>query len=348
MRWIRGGWRALGLAVALAGAAGCATTARVGDPAAFPESAAFRGAPALILSNALLWATVCPPGATNAFYRGGRFDGAGWVVQVERAGHTFFGLAGPEQPPLHTSRAAGAAGEFGLHNAPGYDEARTNGGAFLKIGVGQLTRDSARRYEFWHDYAIRRPVRWTVTSDHPRQLRCHTRDRLGWRWAYDYTQTLELDPVEPVLRLVYQLRNTGRRRLETEHYNHNVIRFDDHPISPDYELSLPFAPAAARWAPELARPDTNRVVLAVPALAAMLHQPFDVGRAGAPATWRVTHRPTGLAVAGAVDRPACRFALYLEPRAFCPEPTVCLRLEPGETATWQVEYRFEAAPEAGP
>lgn len=305
---------------------------------AMPEPA--NQPPSVTLSNSLLTVLVYLPDVDTGYYRGPRFEWGGIVGQVTLAGHTFLGPLRPRHDPLLHDHVTGLADEFDLHTAVGYDEARP-GDPFVKIGVGTLRRPDAKPYRFSRTYEILTTPRWTLTRSSAAIILEQSLD--GPRgWGYRYTKRIALTPDRPELTLDHTLVNTGNRPIDTEHYNHNMLRLDDRPVGAGYRLTFPFPVTLATDTP--ARVTRNLVELTEPVLSRILSSPVTgPGRTGTN-TVLVSHADTGSGVSITTDRSFSRFELYGESTALCPEPFIRLRLTPGGSTSWTTRYRFSIMP----
>jgi len=322
------------IACGLCAAAGVgAVHAEAGDPnPAYPH---------VVLSNRVLSAVVYLPDATNGYYRGSRFDWSGMIAQVDYRGHTFFGeLKGPHNPLTH-DHGCGPCEEFGMNDPPGFREA-AEGETFIKIGVGRLVKTGAN-YFFGAGYRMVEPGEWKITREGPSRLRFEQSLSDTNGWGYLYTKELMLIDGAPVLRIAHTLRNTGTRRIVTDHYSHNMLIFDRVPIGKPYRLVLPFAPQASPALSGSAALRGNVIEFLQEPLSGAFwtaltgfSRPADNGA-------RVEAPELGLGLEIETDLVPARYTVYAEPTALCPEPFVALDVEPGASLTWTTELRFSAA-----
>ena len=132
---------------------------------------------------------------------------------------------------------------------PGYNEG-SNGSAFLKIGVGILTRN-ASAYNFSSSYPVVELAR-TITTWEPD--RAHFVQTLSGT-ANGYSYRLEEDVIvkNDTLLLVYELTNTGAKTFTTEQYLHNFLTFNQRSVGPNYRVYFPYdltmSPEVPAWEP---------------------------------------------------------------------------------------------------
>ena len=301
--------------------------------------------PRTSLDNGLIEVSIFLPDAQRGYYRGSRFDWSGIIEQVRYRGHRFFGpLHASHDPTLHDA-VSGPADEFAMNHPMGFDEAAP-GETFVKIGVGLLIRPDTEEYRFHRQYELARPGDWVVEQGDGRVR--FTQELDGDRgWAYRYSKTLSLAADRPELLIEYTLENTGRKRIDLDHYNHNFTIIDDLPYGPDYSVEFPFGAAEpVEIKPGLAWFRDNRIDVLKALGSESLWIPVYEGSARTDynaATVRNQRSGAALAISG--DAAVHRMVFWAVERAACPEPFSRIRLNPGESKTWASRYRFIAGDE---
>jgi hypothetical protein len=233
----------------------------------------------------------------------------------------------------------GLPDEFGLYGdgVLGYESA-SPGDEFVKIGIGTLTRDTPGDYHFSHPYPLATlfPVEVKVEAD-GRALTVRQRAATATPYRYDYSKTYTVS-ADHELTIQYRLTNTGTSAWSFEHYNHHWFRPSDTEIGPGYRVVtgflLPEIPTKFLLEPSSLR------------LAAPLG-PGEAAWYGSDLEHSGSSRNTfELSVDGVVKVlyegtfvPA-RFALYASEQGFCPEVFKRAVLQPGESVSWTVTYRF--------
>lgn len=297
--------------------------------------------PVATLNNGLLDVCVYLPDAVTGYYRAGRFAWAGIVAQVRCGGHTYLGELHPEHDPLGHDHAPGLVEEFSIGHPPGFREAPPGGG-FLKLGVGILAK-AGSEYAFWESYRLLQlPERTLTLAPDGRALVCRETLASPLGWGYEYAKTVTVVPGEPLLVCTHVLRNTGSRAFQGHHYCHNIIRIDDAPAGPDYEVTFPFAPRAHPHADAPIRLAGKSLHFVRPATAPFYLAFTHFGETAASTGFTVTNRRSGAALSTEIDAPAGRYAFYTEPAAVCPEPFVKIDLAPGQSRQWTQRTRFLA------
>jgi hypothetical protein len=291
--------------------------AKVAAPRALPAS--------VMLGKKDFTVTIGLDGRQLAKEFGPRFDATAWIKQV-CVGKRRFLLA-----------EHGLTDEFGLSGVGvlGYESARI-GQSFVKIGVGELTRDSDEAYRFSHGYPAKKWFPTRVTDCRSDRLSVEQTGGLG-DWAYQYRKTYCLRPADHQLAIRYELRNIGRRPIRFEQYDHNWFRMDEMPIDDQYSVQVAFA---------VKSPDKP--------WCALKNGRFDLlGRVRSPvyfsqrlvATDRqnivtVRHARSGCQITVTGDFAPRMFALYGQQDALCPEILADKDVAAGQTAVWERSYRF--------
>ena len=127
-------------------------------PWLFVSSAPQKDIPEAGISNNLIKAKLYLPDFERGYYRGTRFDWSGIVASLEYKGHNFYGQWFDKYNPETHDAVMGPVDEFG---PVGYDDAK-EGGTFLKIGVGILTKPDEKAYNSFRLYPITNPGKWKI------------------------------------------------------------------------------------------------------------------------------------------------------------------------------------------
>jgi hypothetical protein len=329
--------------------------------ALFLNSLAAADPPQAEITNGVVQAKLYLPDATNGYYRGTRFDWAGVISSLSYQGHTYFGqwftkydpsvhdveydAAGKGYAASRHSASLGPVNEFtGVERIPlGYAEAPV-GGTFIKIGVGVLRKPAEERYSQHNDYEMVDPGTWTTRSGE--NWVESVQEISNGDYGYVYRKTVRLVAGKPEMVLEHELRNTGRRVIETSVYNHNFFVIDQQPSGPDFTISLPFDPRATRPMKDLATVEGKQIryrkVLRNDDVASSPIEGY--GDTAADYDFRVENRKTGAGVRVRGDRPLSRFLLWTIGSTLCPEAFNHMRIEPGQQTTWNLTYEFYTLP----
>ena len=297
-------------------AAGCALAA---DP------------PQVEIANAVSRAKLYLPDAENGYYRATRFDWSGVVASLEHKGHNYFGVWFERYDPKLHDAITGPVESF---NAIGYDEAAP-GGTFLRIGVGFLRRPEDARVNDFKTYDIVDSGKWAT--------------RNGADWVeftqtlgdtYVYRKTVRL--VKDQLVLEHSLKNTGKKVLETNVFNHDFYMLDNQPTGPDIVVKFPFdAQSGPDWrGPGELRGKELDYRQELSKGQSVSGEIKGYGASAADHDFRVENRKTGVGVRQIGDRPLSRLYFWSIRTTVCPEAYIHIRVEPGKEETWRTAYEF--------
>lgn len=254
---------------------------------------------------------------------GPRFDLTGAVSSITYKGKPFLGIWG-------------LVDEFNIvMPPPGYTEAQP-GETFMKIGVGELVKDSNRPYQFSHQYAFRQMAVVSV-AEQPDSVQLTQAVKTASGWGYELSKTYRVSVSEASLRIEYVLKNTGTQTIHTEQYNHNWFALNGAQPGPAYFLETKFPLTGnADW---LDREGTRLVPLRP--VAKSTYYPSAEGGTSADNRLVLGNPAEGMSVEIGGDFDPARFALYAEPTAICPEVFVEFQLHPGESRKWSRSYQFK-------
>lgn len=293
----------------------------------------------MILKNDTMHLQLADPTAPDLYYRGQRFTLPGMVIAARwKAVDLFTEMGLPDRDPEVHDHVGGTAEEFDMQTPPDYNETPV-GGAFMKIGVGLLRRETNEVYRFSGRYhMVQAPNNLVDARD---------------RQTVVFSQTLREENGDRGYRLVVMvglqangftisrgLENLGRRSLETEHYSHNFIQIGGLPVGPDYRVHwsvpLEIAQSHSREDTMLAQP-TGVSFAAIPS--GHYHYTSKPGSGLPPRRpIQLEHQPRNLRLRIGNDRPLHRLAIWGEANVICPEPFVKLHIAPGETVAWTTTY----------
>lgn len=311
------------------------------------------------ITNGILKARVYLPNADYGYYRGSRFDWSGVIPSLEFKGHNFFGVWFPHYDPRLHDAITGPVEEFRSGSASqggalGYEAARA-GGIFVKVGVGVLRKPDDEPYSFAKPYEIINSGVWTSRPQSDRvEFEQALNDDLGY--SYRYEKVVLLVAKRPELVLEHRLRNTGRRVIDTDVYDHDFYVLDSMPTGPGTKVIFTFAPKPANeptWpsATNLAGKAEIRgnEIVYVSELrdheqAASLLTGFQT--TAADNDIRVENSKAGIGVREIGDHPLTRLNFWSIRTTVCPEAYIHLHVEPGKEVRWRIRYVFYLVNEA--
>lgn len=194
--------------------------------------------PSVLLTDGKVELEVFVPDDKIGYYRGCRFDWSGIAKRLEWMGYVFYLANTTKHNPVSANTLAGPAGEFGMKNPPGYDAASV-GETFLKIGVGHLVKQADDGYKFHQNYKIAETPVWITESGYD-WIQSHQSVSIKNGYGYEYTKRIELTKDHPGFSIEYRLKNTGKKLVDTTHYNHNFTLFNEKPLQPPLYVEFPF------------------------------------------------------------------------------------------------------------
>ena len=299
------------------------------------------------ITNGTVRATLYLPNQESGYYRGGRFDWSGVISKLEYAGHNYFGVWFPQYEPTLHDAITGPVDEFRSQDGGlGYAEA-TPGDFFVKIGVGVLRKPDNAPYQFARNYPIIDHGKWIIR---PKADRVEfVQELTGIRgYKYVYSKTVRLASGKPELILEHTLKNTGKRVIETEVYNHDFYVIDGQPTGPDFQVKFPFGAKATDDLKGLAEIRGNDLVY--------LRELQSTQKESA-ATYiqgygseiknndiRVENSKVKAGVRETGDHPLSKLYFWSIHSTVCPEAYVALRVAPGKKVSWRIRYQFYTLP----
>jgi hypothetical protein len=304
------------------------------------------------LSNGVLHVRFYLPDAERGYYRGTRFDWSGVIPSLKYKGHEYFGEWFQNYDPKVHDAIVGPVEEFksgkaftAKETSPGYEEAGP-GQTFVRLGVGAVRRpQDGDHYEWDRTYEIVDPGVWTVRRG---KNWIEFRHELGHSsgYAYIYTKRVRLVPGRPQLVIDHTLRNTGRRTLDVEQYNHNLFVIDGRPTGPDTVVRFPFEPKAE---PQFHGPAAVRghEILYSRELQAG-EEAYTIfsgfGTRAKDYDFRIENYASRAGVRIRGDRPLAELQFWSIRTTLCPEGFIALSVKPGHDTKWSLRYDFYELP----
>jgi hypothetical protein len=295
------------------------------------------------ISNGPVTAVLYLPDAKTGYYRASRFDWSGVVPCLAYKGHTYFGIWYSHHDPMVADAVAGPVEEFrSTDGALDYDQARA-GGLFVKPGVGVLRKVDNSAYQFMFAYPLVDGGKWTVHAG-PSQVSFRQRLQSPIGIAYDYTKTVKLDAHAPVLLLEHRLKNTGTTTIDTDVYDHDFFMLDGAPTGPEMVVRFPFEPKAEHPLGSAAKIRGNKIIYEEPLQSGESAYSFLTGYSINPSDYDITveNKSTGVGVEQTADAAIARLNFWSIRTTICPEAYIHLVIAPGQTARWNIRYRFYA------
>lgn len=294
------------------------------------------------ISSKQVKAAILLPDRDHGYYRGGRFDWSGVISKLEYAGHSFFGVWFPEYDPYLHDAITGPVEEFRSEDGGlGYAEAPA-GDMFVKIGVGVLRKPDDQLYSFARAYKMVSEGRWIVRP-YPDRVE-FVQELKGVRnYAYVYSKTVKLDGKKPILTLEHKLKNTGKRDIDTEVYNHDFYVLDGQPTGPGTSVKFAFKPEAKDDLKGGAEISGNTLVYKrelKPSRDQVASYITGYGSTAKDNDIAVENSNAGVGVREVGNRPISKLYLWSIKTTVCPEAYIKLHIPPGKSAAWKIAYHF--------
>jgi hypothetical protein len=295
------------------------------------------------ISNGLVHASLYLPDAEHGYYRGARFDWSGVISRLDYSGHNYFGVWFPTYEATLHDAITGPVEEFrSEEGALGYNEAKP-GDMFVKIGVGVLRKPDDRPYQFSRDYKILNTGVWVVRP-HGDKIEFVQELKGVNGFSYVYKKTVRLVKGKPQLVLEHSLKNTGKRAIDTQVYNHDFYVIDGQPTGPAFTIRFPFKPRAVEdlkgsaeivgndfhYSRELKQGNEDSVASYIEGF----------GSEASDNDIRVENSKAAAGVRETGDHPIAKLYLWSVRTTVCPEAYISLKIAPKKTARWRITYDF--------
>jgi len=276
------------------------------------------------------------PDAKRGAYRATRFDWSGVIASVQFQGHEYFNYWKDTRDPMVHEDITGPAESYWAPGL-GYDEAAPGEG-FVRIGVGVLEKPDEEAYRPFATYPVLDHGKWKVKKGKDHIRFTHTLDSDSG-YGYEYTKEIQLTKDRPGFAIAHMLKNTGSKTIETDQYNHNFFMIDGTLTGPNMEVAFPYAVRCA---------DDLKGLVSIEGKQFIFNKPFGdeyvwmelegFGSTPADHQFTVRNKKTGAGVTVSMDRPLHRMTFWAIDRTLCPENCLLIRVEPGETFTWEATY----------
>jgi hypothetical protein len=299
--------------------------------------------PEAAISNGQVSAKLYLPDAHAGYYQATRFDWSGQMPSLEYKGHSYFGNwnPAPYSPKLHDA-IMGPVEEFLTNGAGlGYVDAKA-GGTFLKIGVGVIKKPEERGFQQFKTYEIADPGKWSVKKKADSVEFTQIVSDPSSDYAYRYTKVVQLVKGRPMMILAHSLKNTGKKTIESDVYEHNFYMLDAQPTGPDVVIKFPFEVHATQDLHGFAETKGKEFVYLKELTGRESAQSNLTGFGADPKDYDISEEntKTGAGVRQTCDRPLVRINYWSIRSTACPEAYIHMKIASGETFTWKISYEF--------
>jgi len=300
------------------------------------------------ISNGVIHAELMLPDSQNGSYRGTRFDWSGIISSLKFSGHEYFGRWYEHHDPKIHDAITGPVEAFQTNDKGlGYDEAKA-GGTFVRIGIGALRKPEEKDYRPYDTYEIVDPGKWTIRR-HKDRIEFTQRLKSEQGYAYVYRKTVRLVKGKPQLLLEHSLKNTGRKVIETNQYNHNFFVIDHEVVGPDVAVKFVFTPNPTRGFKDRAEVHGQEILFPRELErknGGVFSELEGTGTQVKDYDFRIENLKTGAGVRFTSDQPLQKVNFWAIRTVAVAEPYIELKIEPGKESRWTIRYDFYTMPPA--
>ncbi len=295
--------------------------------------------PQATISNGIIRVKIYLPDADSGYYRGTRFDWSGITPEIEYKGHSYCAQWFENYSPTLHHAVMGPAEAFSPLN---YEKAK-KGDRFIVIGVGALLKEDDTPYSPYQYYKISNAGKRKISTSNNEVDFIHTLNDESY--SCEYIKKLVLVKGKPKLVLKHSLKNTCAQVIEADVYDHNFFLIDGQKTGPQSTILFPFnliERKEGQGLGEMVSIRNNQIVFnrtfsdketSYTRLEGYLEnqQDYDI---------RIENHNTGAAVRISADQPMSKLIFWACATIFCPEPYIHLKINPGETFSWNITYQF--------
>jgi hypothetical protein len=290
------------------------------------------------ITNGIIRAHFHLPDSKNGYYQATRFDWSGVITSLEFKGHEYYGKWFEKYSPTIHDAIMGPVEEF---DQVGYSDAKI-GGSFIKIGVGVLSKPEESVYNKFKLYQIVNHGKWKVRKKSDQIQFIHNlKDK---DYSYEYSKTIQLTQGKPEMVLTHTLRNTGRKTIETDVYNHNFLVIDKQPTGPGYVVKFPFTlNGTCRGGGDIANIQGFQITFLRDLAKSenfFCNKLTGFNDTANDYDIRVENIKAGAGVRMTSDHPISKLVFWSSSTTVCPEPYIKIKVEPGQEFSWKITYEY--------
>lgn len=294
--------------------------------------------PKATITNGLIKAQLYLPDSENGYYRATRFDWSGVISNLEYKGHTYFGQWFEEYSPTKHDAVMGPVDSFSPLN---YSNTKS-GENFVKIGVGVLKKPNDKKFSDFNTYPIIDPGNWSIEK---KVNKVEFRHNLSYAdYSYTYTKSVELLKNKPEMLLSDIIKNTGKKTIETQVFNHNFFVIDEQPTGKDFELIFPKdVSGTGRGFGEVAEIQGNKIVFErdlVKGESIYCSSLEGINDSVDNLDIKIENIRTGAGARITGNQPLSKLVVWGSSTTLCPETYISIKIEPGEEFRWDYYYEF--------
>lgn len=269
-------------------------------------------------------------------YNFSRFDWTGKIVSVN---YKNICVSGSEigNNEDHTKSGKGFYNEFGIDAALGFAETKA-GDWFHKIGIGLLKKDSedylqSKKYEI-------QPAAFTVSAKPDEMaITCISPSLHG----YSYVLKKEIRLIESGFSIKYFLKNTGKKTIHTDEYNHNFMAVNKELMGSDYLLKFPFYIKPKRFLETVNHEGKVEIGEKEITFKGTPNEPFFFsnlsGNENVEAAWELINTKTKIGISETGSFKTSKVNLWGWKHVISPELFFAITVEPSKEIEWSRTYQ---------
>lgn len=315
------------------------------------------GFPKAKISNGQIVANMYLPDSMHGYYRSTRFDWSGAIYSLRYKGHDYYGPWFDSVDPkvinwVHRNGQI-VDGPCGALEGPvdefqiplGWDDAKP-GGTFIKIGVGVL-RKTDGKYNRYFPYEVVNSGKWKVKRHKDSVEFSQELSDPDSGYGYIYRKVVRLVKGQPEMVIERSLRDTGRKEIKSQVYDHNFLTLDKQAPGPDFKIKLPFSIQTPRQPDNaLLRVKGNEILYAKELSgedeASLFIRGFGNSAGDSQIVIENSKVGAGLKIRG--DRPLIMEALWSIRTVLAIEPYISIDVQPGTEFTWSNTFDYYTMP----
>ena len=294
--------------------------------------------PTATITNGLIKAQLYLPDSENGYYRATRFDWSGVVSNLEYKGHTYFGQWFEEYSPTKHDAIMGPVESFSPLN---YRNTKS-GENFVKIGVGVLKKPNDKKFSDFNTFPIIDPGNWSIEK---KVNKVEFKHNLSYEdYSYTYVKSVELPKDKAEMLLSHIIKNTGKKTIETQVFNHNFFVIDEQPTGKDFELIFPKdVSGTGRGFGEVAEIQGSKIVFnrdLVKGESIYCSSLEGINDSVDNLDVKIENTRTGAGARITGNQPLSKLVVWGSSTTLCPETYISIKIEPGEEFRWDYYYEF--------
>jgi hypothetical protein len=160
-------------------------------------------------------------------------------------------------------------------------------------------------------------------------------------YAYVYEKVLSIDKND-TMTLEHRLKNTGKKQIETNVYDHDFFMIDGKRTGPGMVVHFAFKPKAEDPLGPAAKIEGKSLIFVDSLGPGKGVSAYLTGYSDKASDYdfKVEDTDTHVAIRQTSDQPLYRLYFWSTRTAICPEAYLRLNISPGQTSRWKIHYQF--------